>query len=81
MKILTIFLFQRCIVIHASHNLTIDSNVAYNTAGHCFLLEEGGESNNTFINNIGAMTNTGSFPSFPDFCCSFGPFFVFSSLF
>lgn len=44
---------------HASHNLTFDSNVAFNTSGHCYLLEEGGEENNTWINNIGALTNTG----------------------
>eukprot|EP00271_Cylindrocystis_brebissonii_P021385 TRINITY_DN7575_c0_g1_i1.p1 TRINITY_DN7575_c0_g1~~TRINITY_DN7575_c0_g1_i1.p1 ORF type:complete len:1194 (-),score=130.61 TRINITY_DN7575_c0_g1_i1:1675-5256(-) len=46
---------QRCIVIHATHNVTIDSNVAYNTKGHCFMVEDGGEMNNTFINNIGLL--------------------------
>lgn len=44
---------QRCVVVHATHNLTIDSNVAFNTSGHCYIIEEGGEQNNTFINNLG----------------------------
>ena len=49
---------------HASHNITFDSNVAYNTSGHCFMLEEGGEQNNTWINNIGVLTNPGTYPIF-----------------
>eukprot|EP00271_Cylindrocystis_brebissonii_P014265 TRINITY_DN35570_c0_g1_i1.p1 TRINITY_DN35570_c0_g1~~TRINITY_DN35570_c0_g1_i1.p1 ORF type:complete len:1629 (-),score=236.92 TRINITY_DN35570_c0_g1_i1:1352-6238(-) len=48
--------YQRCVVIHACNNMTIDSNVAYNTSGHCFLTEEGGEVNNMFINNLGMKT-------------------------
>lgn len=43
-------------MVHATHNLTVDSNVAYNTSGHCFLVEEGGEQDNTFINNLGFLT-------------------------
>lgn len=47
---------QRCIVVHATHNVTVDSNVAYNTSGHCFVIEEGGEQDNTFVNNLGFLT-------------------------
>lgn len=47
---------QRCIVIHATFNATIDNNVAYNTSGHCFMTEEGSETGNTFIRNLGLRT-------------------------
>eukprot|EP00271_Cylindrocystis_brebissonii_P008679 TRINITY_DN23152_c0_g1_i1.p1 TRINITY_DN23152_c0_g1~~TRINITY_DN23152_c0_g1_i1.p1 ORF type:complete len:1355 (+),score=152.80 TRINITY_DN23152_c0_g1_i1:1043-5107(+) len=47
---------QRCIVLHLVFNMTVDSNVAYDTAGHCFITEEGGERHNTFSNNIGIQT-------------------------
>ena len=33
---------QRCIVVHGTHNLTLSENVAYDTRGHCFMLEDGG---------------------------------------
>lgn len=44
---------KRCVVLHATHNVTVDSNVAFNTSGHCYIIEEGGELNNTFVNNLG----------------------------
>ena len=47
---------QRCYVIHGSHNVTLDSNVAYDTQGHCFLLEDSGEMDNTFRGNLAAVT-------------------------
>jgi parallel beta-helix repeat protein len=47
---------QRCIVIHGTDNVTISENVAYDTAGHCFVLEDGIETKNRFIRNIGVMT-------------------------
>ena len=47
---------QRCIVIHGSHNALIDSNIAYNTKGHCFMTEDGNEFGNVFENNLGALT-------------------------
>lgn len=47
---------QRCVVVHATHNATIESNVAYNTSGHCFMVEEGGEMGNKFIKNLGFLT-------------------------
>jgi hypothetical protein len=47
---------QRCIVIHGTHNATVSDNVAYDTQGHCFMLEDGGEYDNTFEYNLGAKT-------------------------
>lgn len=37
-------------------NLLIEENIAYDTKGHCFLLEDGIESGNRFISNLGAQT-------------------------
>ncbi len=46
-------------MVHATHNVTVDSNVAFNTSGHCFMTEEGGEMDNTFVNNLGMLTFSG----------------------
>ena len=43
---------QRCFVVHGSHNLIVEDNVSYDTAGHCVLLEEGSEENNHFTHNL-----------------------------
>lgn len=47
---------QRCVVIHGTMNLRIERNVAYSTKGHCFLLEDGVESGNVFLYNLGFST-------------------------
>ncbi|CAI5994927.1 unnamed protein product [Closterium sp. NIES-64] len=47
---------NRCIVVHATSRVTIADNVAYETRGHCFVLEEGSEARNTFIRNLGMST-------------------------
>ena len=47
---------QRCLVIHGSHNVTIEENVGYENFGHCYLLEDGAEIDNKFIGNFGART-------------------------
>ncbi|CAI5525201.1 unnamed protein product [Closterium sp. Naga37s-1] len=44
---------QRCVVIHATSDLTIEENVAFETKGHCFITEEGSEYNNVFKRNLG----------------------------
>lgn len=49
--------FQRCIVIHTSHGVMVQNNVAYNAQGHCYFLEDGPESFNTFDNNLGILAN------------------------
>jgi hypothetical protein len=45
---------QRCVVVHGSHNLDINDNVAFETHGHCFITEDGIETGNTFTRNLGA---------------------------
>jgi hypothetical protein len=51
---------QRCMVVHGTHNLTIDSNVAYEHFGHCYMTEDGGELDNVFTGNLGAGTKPAS---------------------
>ncbi|GJP48947.1 hypothetical protein CLOM_g8217 [Closterium sp. NIES-68] len=48
-----VFTRQRCMVIHATGNMSIEDNIAYETKGHCYLLEEGSELNNLFTRNLG----------------------------
>ncbi len=47
---------QRCTVVHGTDNLLVDNNVAYDTFGHCFMVEDGMERFNTFQYNLGAKT-------------------------
>lgn len=49
---------QRCVVLHASHNITVEGNVAFNNSGHCFITEEGGEMDNVFKNNLAILTSS-----------------------
>lgn len=44
---------QRCLVVHATHNLLVEHNVAFKTRGHCYLTEDGIETGNKFHSNIG----------------------------
>lgn len=48
--------FQRCITVHGTHNVHVTNNVAYDTFGHCYFLEDGGEKNNTIHHNLGLVT-------------------------
>lgn len=43
---------QRCVVIHATSKMKIDSNVAFRGTGHCFVTEDGLEEGNTFKKNV-----------------------------
>lgn len=47
---------QRCIVVHNTHNLVVEENVAFDTKGHCYIVEDGMESGNKFLRNLGAKT-------------------------
>lgn len=51
---------QRCVVIHGSHNVSVVDNVSYDTFGHCFMTEDGGEIDNVFQGNLGALTKPAS---------------------
>lgn len=47
----------------------VKDNVAYDTAGHCFVLQDGTESGNYFLRNLGAKTrkvNNGFAPESDD---------------
>ena len=46
--------------MHGTHGVTVEDNVAYNTFGHCYFLEDGGEKNNTFHHNLGLLTQFGT---------------------
>ena len=48
--------FQRCITVHGTHGARVERNVAYNTFGHCYFLEDGGEKNTTIAGNLGLVT-------------------------
>jgi hypothetical protein len=47
---------QRCVVLHSTNNALVEENIAFDTAGHCFVLESGLEVSNTFRKNLGALT-------------------------
>ena len=48
---------QRCVVVHGTNKLRIEENVAYDTKGHCYMTEDGMETGNEFIRNLGAKTD------------------------
>ncbi len=45
--------FQRCVTIHDTRGVTVQNNVAYWNNGHCYFLEDGCETGNKFIGNLG----------------------------
>jgi hypothetical protein len=47
---------QRCVVIHGTHKVRIEENIAYDTKGHCYMTEDGYETDNQFIRNLGVFT-------------------------
>jgi cell migration-inducing and hyaluronan-binding protein len=48
--------YSRCVTVHGTNNVTVQNNVTFNTVGHCFFLEDGIETGNQFIANLGIMT-------------------------
>ncbi|MET0282791.1 MAG: G8 domain-containing protein [Steroidobacteraceae bacterium] len=48
--------FNRCVTVHGTNNLQVENNVTYNTVGHCFFLEDGIETGNQYVRNLGIMT-------------------------
>jgi len=48
--------YNRCVTVHGTNNLRIENNVTYNTVGHCFFLEDGIETGNQFVRNLGIQT-------------------------
>ena len=47
---------QRGIVIHGTHNVRLEENIVFNTKGHGIMLEDGFETGNVFVRNLGAAT-------------------------
>jgi cell migration-inducing and hyaluronan-binding protein len=48
--------YSRCVTVHGTNNLRVENNVTYNTVGHCFFLEDGIETGNRFLRNLGIQT-------------------------
>src|SRR5690606_36172699 len=48
--------FNRCVTVHGTNNLRIENNVTYNNVGHCFFMEDGIETGNSFIRNLAIQT-------------------------
>ncbi|PRP74389.1 DNA ligase 4-like [Planoprotostelium fungivorum] len=53
--------YQRCITIHETDGAIVKNNVAYKTHGHCYFIEDGAETLNEFIGNLGIYAQ----PMFP----------------
>jgi len=48
--------YNRCVTIHGTDNLLVENNVTYNTVGHCFFMEDGIETGNQVVKNLGIQT-------------------------
>lgn len=48
--------FNRCVTVHGSHAATVENNVCYDHVGHGFFLEDGIETRNTIVGNLGLGT-------------------------
>ena len=48
--------YSRCVTVHGTNNVRVENNVTYNTVGHCFFLEDGIETGNQFVRNLGIQT-------------------------
>lgn len=46
---------QRCIVVHGTNQLKVVNNVAFDTKGHCYMTEDGSETGNEFLYNLGTQ--------------------------
>eukprot|EP01121_Diplochlamys_sp_Union-15-3_P010039 TRINITY_DN2772_c0_g1_i3.p1 TRINITY_DN2772_c0_g1~~TRINITY_DN2772_c0_g1_i3.p1 ORF type:complete len:904 (-),score=171.24 TRINITY_DN2772_c0_g1_i3:861-3572(-) len=45
--------FQRCVTMHGTSDVLIEENVAFNSSGHCYFVEDGNEQYNVFNKNLG----------------------------
>ncbi|RYD40577.1 MAG: transmembrane domain-containing protein, partial [Verrucomicrobiaceae bacterium] len=48
--------YNRCVTVHGTNNVRVENNVTFNNVGHCFFLEDGVETGNQFVRNLGIMT-------------------------
>jgi len=47
--------FNRCITVHGSHAASVEGNVCHDHLGHGYFLEDGIESHNSIIGNLGVL--------------------------
>lgn len=45
-------LFNRCLTVHGTNDLLVQRNVTHDVVGHCFFMEDGAETGNTFDSNL-----------------------------
>jgi len=48
--------FNRCLTIHGTSGVLVRGNVAFDTVGHCYFLEDGIERGNVFERDLGMLT-------------------------
>jgi cell migration-inducing and hyaluronan-binding protein len=48
--------YSRCVTVHGTNNVHVENNVTFNTVGHCFFLEDGIETGNQYVRNLGILT-------------------------
>jgi len=48
--------YSRCVTVHGTNNVRVENNVTFNTVGHCFFLEDGVETGNQIVHNLGIQT-------------------------
>lgn len=48
--------FNRCVVVHGTHGLVVRDNVCFDHAGHGFFFEDGIETDNVLVGNLGFGT-------------------------
>lgn len=48
--------YNRCLTVHGTNDVLIERVVAVETRGHCFFMEDGIETGNRFIDNLGLLT-------------------------
>ncbi|ESO94033.1 hypothetical protein LOTGIDRAFT_228687 [Lottia gigantea] len=51
--------FSRCVTVHGTSGVTVQDNVCYDSLGHSYFLEDGGEKRNLLDGNIGLSTKKG----------------------
>ncbi|HEX5387350.1 MAG TPA: G8 domain-containing protein [Gemmatimonadales bacterium] len=48
--------FNRCVTVHGSSNARVEGNVCYDAVGHGYFLEDGAETGNQILDNLGLGT-------------------------
>lgn len=50
--------YNRCLTIHGTNGVVVQTNVAHDTIGHCYFLEDGVETRNVLEDNLGLVTRS-----------------------